>query len=126
MKGEYYLSRSQLKGYIFEIIILQLLECNPGYLFKESDEGFCEVYYEYVYRRRYFYLTISGDMHRNKYYFTPPKSLDEAATFGNIETLNEKERLFKAINVNINLDNINRNLILKINGDWLENIRKSS
>lgn len=93
----------------------------PANLFQGSDEGRCRVYYEYDnLGKRYFWLEVSEDPRHRRFYFTPPESLDYAALFGNEIVLGEKERLFRALNVNISLNGISRNLVLKIDRDWLD------
>ena len=68
-------------------------------------------------------MEISGDNRRRRFYFTPPESLDFASVFGNEIVLNEKERIFRTLNVNINLNGISRNLTLHLDQDWLDAIR---
>lgn len=96
----------------------------PEELFRESDEGHCRVYYNYdAFENRYFWLEISGDEEKRKFYFTPPETLDQASVFGNETVINEKERLFRALNVNIKLNGITRSLTLHLDMDWLNAIR---
>lgn len=92
----------------------------PKELFSETDFGKCRVFYGFDNSgKRYFYMTIIGDQKNRKFYFTPPESLDEAAVFGNREVLNEKERLFAQLNVNIEINCVSRNLVLSIDREWL-------
>lgn len=96
----------------------------PDELFQYSDEGRCRVYYDIDNsRNRYFWMEISGDDLRRRFYFTPPESLDYAAVFGNDIVLNEKERLFRTLNVNIMLNGISRSLTLHLDEDWINAIR---
>mgnify|MGYP000089316727 CR=1 FL=1 len=96
----------------------------PLELFAGTDEGRCRVYYNYDnLRMRYFWLEISHDQQRRRFYFTPPESLDESAIYGGEIALGEKQRLFRALNISINLNGINRNLILHIDEDWLGAVR---
>lgn len=96
----------------------------PEEVFRESDEGHCRVYYNYdESENRYFWLEISGDEEKRKFYFTPPETLDQASIFGKETVLNEKERLFRVLNVNIKLNGISRSLTLHLDGDWLTAIR---
>ena len=97
----------------------------PVEAFLNTDEGRCRVYYTYNYangRRRSFWIEINDD-HR-RFYFTPPESLDYASVFGGEVVLNEKERLFRVLNINIELGGITRNLILHLDRDWLDAIRR--
>ena len=96
----------------------------PDELFQYSDEGRCRIYYDIDnFRNRYFWMEITGDDLRRRFYFTPPESLDFASVFGNEIVLNEKERIFRTLNVNINLNGISRSLTLHLDQDWLEAIR---
>ena len=93
-------------------------------LFQENDEGRCRVYYDYDYsRNRYFWMEISGDDLKRRFYFTPPESLDYAAVFGKDNVINEKESLFHTLNVNIMINGITRSLVLHLDEDWLNAIR---
>ncbi len=96
----------------------------PYELFQETDEGRCCVYYSYDnLGKRYFWLEISGDNQRRHFYFTPPESLDYAVVFGANSAIQEKERLFRKLNINISLNGIARSLTLHIDEDWLNAIR---
>ncbi len=100
-------------------------DCFPQEVFSLSDEGSCRVYYNHDnYRRRYFWLELSDDSERRKFYFTPPESLDMASVYGGEIVLNEKARLFRTLSVNIKLNGITRNLILHLDTDWLDAIRE--
>lgn len=96
----------------------------PYDLFQENDEGRCRVYYDYDnFRNKYFWLEISGDNQRRRFYFTPPESLDLASVFGDEIVLNEKERLFRTLSVNIKLNGISRSLTLHLDELWINAIR---
>ena len=98
----------------------------PDELFQYSDEGRCRIYYDIDnFRNRYFWMEITGDDLRRRFYFTPPESLDFASVFGNEIVLNEKERIFRTLNVNINSNGISRNLTLHLDRDWLDAIRNN-
>ncbi|WP_102050189.1 hypothetical protein [Pygmaiobacter massiliensis] len=95
--------------------------------FAASDEGRCRVYFTRNYNnvnggQRLFWMEINDD-HR-RFYFTPPESLDYASVFGGEIALDEKERLFGLLNVNIVLGGITRNLILHLDRNWLDAIRE--
>ena len=96
----------------------------PGELFRNSDTGICRIYYNYDnFRHRYFWMEISGDASRRRFYFTPPESLDYASVFGRQAVLNEKERIFQQLNINIRINNILRALTLELDQNWLDAIR---
>lgn len=97
----------------------------PCELFLQTDRGRCRIFYEYDnFNNRFFWIEISGDNQRRRFYFTPPESLNQAAVFGNEIVLNEKERLFKTLSVNINLNGLSRNLILNLDEDWIDAVRR--
>lgn len=98
----------------------------PAELFELSDEGRCRVYYNYDnFRNRYFWLELAEDVQRRRFYFSPPESLDHAAVFGNEIVLNEKERVFRILNVNIQINGISRSLILHLDEGWLDAVRRA-
>lgn len=68
---------------------------------------------------------MSEDEQRRRFYFTPPESLNEASLFSKQIVLNEKERIFRFLNVNIKLNGIYRNLLLRIDNDWLNAVRNN-
>lgn len=93
-------------------------------LFQHSDEGICRVYYDVNdLGKRFFWMEIRDDIHRKRFYFTPPESLDYAAVFGKDNVINEKESLFHTLNVNIMINGITRSLVLHLDEDWLNAIR---
>jgi len=96
----------------------------PHRLFQESDEGRCRVFFNIDdWGNRFFWIEISGDDLRRRFYFTPPESLDYASVFGKETALNEKERLFHTLIININLNGISRIILLHLDQDWLDVIR---
>ena len=97
----------------------------PEEVFSNTDTGFCNVRYERADGgQRVFWLEIIGDYNHGKFYFTPPESLDYAAVFGKQSVLDEKEILFKALNINVELNGIMRSLILHLDQDWFEESKK--
>ena len=96
----------------------------PQELFMNSDVGYCRVFFERdTFGNRQFWLEFTEDPQLRRFYFTPPESLDMAALYGQEESLNEKERLFHTININMELNGIARSLTLKIDQDWLSEAR---
>ncbi len=91
----------------------------PEELFYGTDAGRCRVFYNTYLGNRIFWLEISNDRRRRRFYFTPPESLDYAAVFGRKAVLNEKERLFGTLNVSVILDGISRNLTLYLDENWM-------
>ena len=70
----------------------------PAELFLNSDFGRCTIHYEYDnFRNRFFWMEISGDDSRRRFFFTPPESLDQASVYGQEFVLNEKEIIFKVL-----------------------------
>lgn len=76
-------------------------------------------FYDDNYDYRSFRMNIVGDNKHRNFYFTPPESLDSAVIYGGNKVLNEKERLFANINVNIKLNGVFRNIVLQIDSYWL-------
>lgn len=96
----------------------------PEELFRDTDLGWCRVFFEEAgYGKRYFWMEISGDERRRRFYFTPPQSLEQAALYGVREAVDQKERLFKEIHVNVVLNGIARILTLRIDRDWLDVVK---
>lgn len=96
----------------------------PEELFEETDEGQCRIYFDRDdANNRYFRLQFFGDNKRRRFYFSPPRSLDEAAMFGGEHVLDEKERHFGTLNVSIKIRGINRNLTLHVDKEWLKHVR---
>ncbi len=96
----------------------------PDEPFEFSDEGRCRVYYSNDnFRHRFFWLELAEDEQRRRFYFTSPSSLDHAAVFGSEIVLNEKERVFQALSVNIQINGISRSLTLHLDEGWLNAIR---
>ncbi len=91
----------------------------PEELFRETDYGYCRIFYSGDSENRRFGMNIDGDNKHRNFYFTPPESLDNAAIYGGEEVLKEKERLFANLNVNIELNGVSRNIILQIDRYWL-------
>ena len=98
----------------------------PAELFELSDEGRCRVYYDYDnFKKRYYWLELAEDAQRRRFYFSPPESLDHAAVFGSEVVLNEKERVFRVLNVNIHINGIARSLLLRLDQGWLDAVRRT-
>lgn len=100
----------------------------PENLFSETDRAMCRVHFRYLdndqdFCDAVFWLEFSRDQRRRRFYFTPPRSLNEAALFGRESVLNEKEHLFHELKVNINIRGLNRNLVLRIDREWLDVLR---
>lgn len=99
----------------------------PSYLFQDTDYGRCRVYVDTnTFGGNAFYLTFVNDIEERKFYFTPPMALRNAAYFGAGPLLDAKEELLKTINLSINLNGINRNLVLELDTDWLNAIRREA
>jgi len=97
----------------------------PDELFDETDEQRCVVSYESSAFGSRFYLKFSADRDSRRFYFSPPVSLAEAAYFGGIHVLNEKERIFRTIHVSRRIRGLARTLVLKLDRDWLANARRA-
>jgi hypothetical protein len=103
----------------------------PEELFENHDDARCRVFYETQTisnedNRRNYYLTFTNDPVERRFYFSPPKSLNQASVHGGEVVLNEKERLFRFLKVNIMLRGIARNLIFELDRDWMDAVRNES
>lgn len=72
--------------------------------------------------RRFWIVFSNGDT-RNRFHFRPPESLREAALYQERGILEEKQRHFASLNVLKKINGVSRNLILKLDVDWLNAIR---
>ena len=96
----------------------------PDAIFSQSDTQMCRVNYYLEDGQRYFYLTFSDDDRRGKFYFNPPMSLDMAAYYGQREAIGVKRQIFKSIHATRRIGGLSRNLILKLDTDWLDAIEQ--
>lgn len=92
----------------------------PDELFKSIDEIECKVHYT----DQKFHLIFNGDTKNRKYYFTPPKSLNEIVFKGDELILSEKERIFGQIQIFRKINGIKRILTIKIDKKWLKKLKK--
>ncbi|ETA69122.1 hypothetical protein MettiDRAFT_2616 [Methanolobus tindarius DSM 2278] len=91
----------------------------PAYLFHNSDEAECQIFFDQLGQ---FYLTINNS-EGERFYFTAPPDLLSDFAFANFRNIaQEKGRHFKNIKISITLENIQRNLILKIDEEWLREV----
>jgi len=95
----------------------------PNEIFNDTDQQTCEVYYSNEEIKQY-WLTFSNDDKRRKFYFTPPKSLNEAAFYGGNIVLDEKERLFRTMQISKRINGLNRILTIRLNTTWLDDARR--
>ena len=105
-------------------VVLQLFgkQSIPSQIFKNTDYARCKVYFEEKRNKRFYWIEFSEDDSYSpaRFYFTPPESLDRAATLGGHLVLSEKQRIFNQLSVNIALDGISRNIIIQLDNDWFE------
>lgn len=98
----------------------------PNELFANTDEANCKIFFTGEGSKKAFYLTFSNEEYsERRYYFTPPKSLEKAAKLGLTDVLYQKERHFQKVYVNKTINEINRNLVLKIDKNWLDAVRNA-
>lgn len=100
----------------------------PDELFLEGDEGHCRVYYgiDGETDSRYFWIEFTNDYRRvpNKFYFSPPESLDDAAVFGGRRVLQEKREHFRKLYMAVNINGVARNLIITMDNNWLDEVER--
>jgi hypothetical protein len=97
----------------------------PDELFSDTDAQLCRVFYEATSTGRRFYLVFANDGERRRFYFSPPVSLAQAAFFGGSEVFNEKERIFHTLHISRHIKGLLRTLILKLDQDWLDGVRRA-
>lgn len=110
-------------GVLFHFVSNDLF---PSNLFNNGDEQECRVRYNQLNNNeRFFWLEFTNDNMRPKrrFYFTPPKELEKAASFGGNKIFDEKKRIFNKLSLNYKVNNIQRSLVLKIEEKWLETLR---
>jgi|GEM_PF-1067267 hypothetical protein len=95
----------------------------PGHLFQNTDERECRVYYEE--QEALFYLQILDDYgpHESRFQFSAPRSMLDEVFHGGSSILNEKGRHFSQIKISTTINNINRNLTLKLDNTWIEGLK---
>lgn len=110
-------------GVLFHFISKDLF---PFKLFDGVDERECRVRYETLDNKNSrFWIEFSDDTvsPKSRFYFTPPKELEKAASFGGNKIFDEKKRIFNKLSLNYKVNNIQRSLVLKIEEKWLETLR---
>jgi len=95
----------------------------PGHLFERTDERECRIYYQED--GALFYLQIFGDGELNnaRFHFSAPRPLLAEVFHGGRTILDEKGRHFSVIKISTTINEINRNLTLKLDNQWLERAR---
>lgn len=97
----------------------------PSELFRNTDLGICQVYYEEG--NSYYYIHFSGDSEGDrKFYFTAPTGMMEVIFKRPERVLEEKERHFNSVSVCISLEGVQRNLELKIDSQWLNELAEQN
>lgn len=96
----------------------------PFNLFENTDEQECRVRYKRIDdKNTIFWIEFTNDEQAGKFYFTPPKELENAASLGGNEIVDEKKRIFNKLSLNLKIHGIQRNLVLKIDKKWLNQIK---
>ncbi len=93
----------------------------PEELFREVDEQLCKIFYN---EGLNMWLEFSEDEEKRRFYFDIPYGLEEIILKGG-NVLDEKERHFEQLTVSYFINNILRSLILKIDKEWLERIKRA-
>jgi hypothetical protein len=97
----------------------------PQQLFMRTDERECRIYYDV--NDATFYLRIlneNGVVDSSKFYFSAPKPILDKVFDGGTSVLDDKGRHFSIIKISISIDDINRNLVLRLDNDWIERIKQ--
>ncbi len=98
----------------------------PDELFKRTDEQRCRVFYRTIRTESQYYLIFSDDNSERRYYFSPPLALNRSVFFGGRKVYNEKERIFRELHISRHIDGLARTLVLKLDQDWLEKVRRDN
>lgn len=93
----------------------------PNEIFEETDEQKVQVFVKQTQFGDAYYLIFENDSTKREFYFTPPLSLKQAVYYGNRnDILDQKEELFRSLHTTITINGITRNLIFKLDTDWLD------
>ena len=97
----------------------------PEHLFERTDSQKCRVYVEDSARfGKGFYLVINEDNERRKFYFTPPRTLEFAANMTARDLLDAKAEILLSIQIPMRINNLARNLTLKLDTEWIDQLRE--
>lgn len=94
----------------------------PEDLFFDTDTQPTRVYYFQNRNRRFFFLEFARDRQRRRYYFNPPLALAQAAFYSQKEAIYQKSIIFSSVHVTRNIAGLSRNLMLKLDQDWLNQV----
>lgn len=98
----------------------------PFNLFENTDEQECRVRYTRIDdKNNIFWIEFTNDEQKGKFYFTPPKELEKAASIGGNEIVGEKKRIFNKLSLNLKIHGIQRSLVLKIDKEWLKQMKNN-
>ena len=97
----------------------------PEHLFEKTDSQTCRVYVEdNAELGKAFYLVINEDDERCKFYFTPPSTLEFAANMNARDLLDAKAEMLLSIQIPMRINNLARNLTLKLDTEWIDQLRE--
>jgi hypothetical protein len=96
----------------------------PRQLFLETDERECRIYYEEDGALFFLRIMENNDPHNAKFHFSAPKPILEEIFYGGSAILDEKGRHFSVIKISIAIDGINRNLVLKLDNKWIDDLKR--
>jgi hypothetical protein len=97
----------------------------PEHLFARTDSQTCRVYVENnAESGKGFYLVINEDNERGKFYFTPPRTLEFAANMTARDLLDAKAEILLSIQIPMRINNLARNLTLKLDTEWIDQLRE--
>lgn len=94
-------------------------------IFEKTDSQTCRVYVEdNAELGKAFYLVINEDDERCKFYFTPPSTLEFAANMNARDLLDAKAEMLLSIQIPMRINNLARNLTLKLDTEWIDQLRE--
>jgi hypothetical protein len=95
----------------------------PDELFEKTDEQLCRVHYNIENNMKIYNISFCEDDQNRKFYFSPPLALNDEAFRCEKKMANLKEGLLKTINATVTIGGVSRNLVFKLDSDWLDSIR---
>ena len=96
----------------------------PKHLFVDTDERECRIYYEEVDALFFLRIMENGEPHDAKFHFSAPKPILEEVFYGGAAIIDEKGRHFSIIKISITIDGINRNLVLRLDNRWIDDLKR--
>lgn len=99
----------------------------PSELFLDKDERNCKVHYDITNENtKNFYISLSEDIKKRRFYFTPPEILLDATTENREKILSIKKEIFNKITFDFVINGMQRHLTLRIDNNWLRDLYRTN